>query len=57
MIMIIEMMRANIYWFNAFPVKDGVSNTMGSGQITTDQIPDYDTHCLLYFGTYVQVHN
>ena len=57
MIMVIEMMQANIYGLKAFPVEDGVVNTMRTGQIITSHIPDYDLHCRLFFVKYVQVHN
>ena len=57
MIMMVKMMRANIYWLSAFPVEDGVSSQMRPGQIINGHIPDYNLHCQLQFGTYVQVHN
>jgi len=57
MIMVIEMMRANIYCLIYFPVEDGVSSTIGPGHIITGHIPDYDLHCRLSFGAYIQVHN
>jgi len=57
LIMVVEMIQANVYWINSFPAEYGVSKTMGSIQIFTGHIPYYKIHCGLQFGSYFQVHN
>jgi len=56
MIIMVEMMCTNISWLNVFPVEDGVSSHIGSCQIITCHLPDYELHCRLQFSTCLQAH-
>ena len=49
------MVYNTIYWINAVPAMDGVSETQGSSTIVTGNIPNCKTHCDLEFGSYCQV--
>jgi hypothetical protein len=51
-----EMIYASNFWLNAFPHPNGISNTMSPRAIITGQCIDYNRHCQLEFGTYVQTH-
>jgi hypothetical protein len=54
--MIVEMLHASNYWLNMFPANDGVSSVQSPRRIMTGQHGDYNLHCQLQFGEYVQVH-
>jgi len=45
-----------VFWLNSFPHKDGVHDTLSPRAIMTGQKIQYDKHCKVEFGTYVQVH-
>ena len=55
--MVIELVRRAVFWLNAFPYKNGVSDTMSPCTIITGQHVDYNKHCKYVFGQYVQVHD
>ena len=42
--------------FNSFPAEDGISPTLSPRAIVIGTLIDYNKHCKLEFGTYVQVH-
>ena len=54
------MMRELVYyvvaWLNNFPPKGGVSKTISPRQMFTGEKIDFNKHCKLQFGEYVQVH-
>ena len=54
--MIIEMVYNMIYWIDAVPAVDRVSDTQGPSTIITGHKPNYNRHCNLEFGTYCQVY-
>jgi hypothetical protein len=54
--MVIEMVKAAVFWLNSFPVADGVSDHMSPRTIVTGHKVDYVKHCQYEFGEYVQVH-
>jgi hypothetical protein len=54
--MIIELVRNSVSWLNMFPVNDGVSPTLGPRAIVTGVQADYQHHCKIEFGSYVQTH-
>ena len=56
-IMVIEMVSRAVFWLNAFPHPNGVSNTMSPCSLVTGRIMDHNKHCKYEFGQYVQVHN
>jgi hypothetical protein len=55
-IMVIEMVKAAVFWLNSFPIDNGVSNHMSPRTIVTGHKVDYAKHCQYEFGEYVQVH-
>jgi hypothetical protein len=54
--MVIEMVKSSVFWLNAFPHFQGVSNTLSPQNINTGQIVDFNRHCRHHFGEYVQTH-
>jgi hypothetical protein len=54
--MIIEIVFLSIFWVNAFPHKLGVSQTLSPRTIVTGLGIDYDKHCRVEYGQYVQTH-
>ena len=54
--LIIEMLYAVNYWLNMFPCKDGVSQTMSPRTLLTGLTMNYNRHCQLEFGEYMQTH-
>ena len=54
--MIIEMVYNVIFWLNAFPHRDGVSDTISPRTLMTGKHIDFNKHCSLEFGEYVQAH-
>jgi hypothetical protein len=54
--MLISLVYSSILWINAFPPKGGVSNDISPRNIMTGIQFDYNKHCQLPFGAYVQAH-
>jgi hypothetical protein len=52
----IEMVKVSVFWWNALPVRNGVSDTMSPRTIVTGKAISYDRHCRYEFGEYVQTH-
>jgi hypothetical protein len=44
------------FWLNCFPSANGVSTNISPRTIVTGQTVDYNKHCRLEFGSYVQTH-
>jgi hypothetical protein len=55
-VLVIEMVKAAVFWLNAFPNKNGVSERSSPRTIVTGKMVDYTKHCKYEFGEYVQVH-
>jgi hypothetical protein len=55
-IMVIEMIKASVFWLNSFPYANGISDNMSPRTIVTGQVVDYGKHCKYEFGEYVHVH-
>jgi hypothetical protein len=53
---LIELVAACIFWWNAFPANGGISTTMSPRMIITGSDIDYNRHCKLQPGEYVQTH-
>jgi hypothetical protein len=53
---IIEMVCACNFWLNSFPPKSGISDTLSPRAIVTGASIDFNRHCQLEFGAYVQTH-
>jgi hypothetical protein len=45
-----------VFWLNTFPARDGVSKTLSPRSTVTGSHIDYNKHCKLEYGAYVQVH-
>jgi len=54
--LIVEMVYASVFWMNTFPPHSGASIALSPRTIITGQAVDYERHCQLEFGSYVQVH-
>jgi hypothetical protein len=54
--MIIELIHFVVLWLNAFPPSSGVSSTYSPITIMTGTTLDYNKHCRLPFGAYVETH-
>ena len=50
------MVYASVFLLNLFPPADGVSATLSPRSLVTGFQLDYNKHCRLEFGTYVQTH-
>jgi hypothetical protein len=55
-LMIKEMVTACVFWLNMFPPHDGVSPSLSPRPLMTGFSLDYNKHCRLEFGSYVQTH-
>ena len=55
-LMVVELMYIAVHWLNAFPLKNGVCETLSPAAIMTGRSPDYKKHCRLKFGSFVQTH-
>ena len=54
--LIVETVYNAVFWLNCFPHKDGIHPTLSPRTIITGSTIDYNKHCTLQFGTYIQVH-
>jgi hypothetical protein len=50
------MVYFSIFWLNNFPPSDGISTTLSPRALVTGQQLDFNKHCKLEFGAYVQTH-
>ena len=55
-LMVSRLVGNAIFWLNAFPHPDGVSQTLSPRYIMTGKHIDYKKHVRLEFGAYVQTH-
>ena len=54
--LIVEIVYNVMFWINCFPHKDGIHTTLSPRTIVTGSKINYNKHCKLQFGTYVQMH-
>lgn len=54
--MVVQLVYSSNFWLNVFPPQDGVSRELSPRELITGQEIDYNRHCRLEFGEYVQVH-
>ena len=54
--LVIEMVCTSVFWLNSFSSPNGISDTLSPREIVLRQSLDYNKHCQLEFGTYVQTH-
>jgi hypothetical protein len=55
-LMLIRMVANAVFWLNAFPHADGVSESLSPRYLLTGKHLDYNKHVRLEFGAYVQTH-
>ncbi len=55
-IFVVEMVYASVFWRNMFALKGGVSKTMSPSEIVLNRRLDFNAHCKVEFGEYVQTH-
>lgn len=55
--LVVEMVYTSVFWLNAFPPADGISEQYGPRAIITGADLDWNIHCNLEFGSYVHVHD
>ena len=55
-IFIIEMVYSSVFWRNMFALKGGVSKTQSPSEIVLNRKLNYNAHCKVEFGEYVQTH-
>jgi hypothetical protein len=53
---VVEMVHASVFWLIMFPLEDGVSDSISPRERIASLKLDYNKHCRLEFGSYVQVH-
>ena len=53
---VVEMAKYCVFWLNMFPAKSRVSPDLSPRAIITGLEADYNKHCKLEFGSYVQTH-
>jgi hypothetical protein len=54
--MVIQLIANAVFWLNAFPHADGVSDTLLPRYLLTGKHLDYNKHVRLEFGVYMQTH-
>jgi hypothetical protein len=55
-IVIIELVYAQVFWRNMFALTGGVSTTQSPAELILNQKIDFNAHCRVEFGQYVQTH-
>ena len=55
-IFVIEMVYSAVFWRNMFALKGGISKTQSPSEIVLNRKLDYNAHCKVEFGEYVQTH-
>ena len=53
---VIELIHYCVFWLNSFPANNGISDLLIPRAIVVGTTIDYNHHCKLEFGTYVQTH-
>ena len=55
-IVVIEMVYTDVFWRNMFALKGGVSKTQSPSEIILNRKLNFNAHCKVEFGEYVQTH-
>lgn len=55
-LILIQLIANAVFWLNAFPCNNGVSDTLSPRYLLTGKHLDYCKHACLEFGSYVQTH-
>ena len=54
--MVVKMVHTSVFWRNMFTLKGGISKTMSASEIALNRKLDFNAHCKVEFGEYVQTH-
>jgi len=54
--LIVEIAFNAVFWLDCFPHKEGIHSTLSPCTIVTGSKIDFNKHCRLQFGTYIQMH-
>ncbi len=54
--MVVEMVYLPVFWRNMFTLKGGISKTISPSEFVLNQKLDFNAHCKVEFGEYVQTH-
>ena len=55
-IMVVELVYSPVFWQNMFALKGGISATQSPAEIILNRRIDFNAHCRVEFGDYVQTH-
>jgi hypothetical protein len=55
-VFIVEMVYASVLWRNMFALKGGISTTQSPAEFILNRKVDYNAHCKIKFGDYMQTH-
>jgi len=55
-LVVVHMVYFSVFWLNSFPAKQGISSKTSPRTIITGYTIDFNAHCRLEFGAYVQTH-
>lgn len=55
-LMIVEMVLSCLLWLNSFPPSNGISPMLSPHGLVVGSNIDYNWHCHLKFGEYIQTH-
>jgi hypothetical protein len=55
-VFIIELVYTHVFWHNMFALRGGISKTQSPSELILNQKLDFNAHCKVEFGKYVQTH-
>jgi hypothetical protein len=55
-VFLVELVYAQVFWRNMFALKDGISSTQSPSELVLNRKLDFNAHCKIEFGEYVQTH-
>ena len=55
-VFIVELVYAQVFWRNMFALKGGISQTQSPSELVLNRKLDFNAHCKVEFGEYVQTH-
>jgi hypothetical protein len=55
-VLIVELVYSQVFWRNMFALKGGISKTQSPAELILNRKLDFNAHCKIEFGEYVQTH-
>ena len=55
-VLVIEILYNAVFWQNMFPLKRGISTTQSLAELILNRRLNFNSHCKVKFGEYVQTH-